>query len=494
MERKAARWRGLSAVVLRGGGRVGTIPEVADFDVLVLGSGPGGQRAAIAAAKLGRKVAVVERRDMMGGVCINTGTIPSKTLREAVVYLTGLSQREMYGNSYRVKDEITRDDLMARTHHVTGRQVDVVRNQLTRNHVQVLAGTGRFTDPHTVEVQDGTGHAHVVTAEHVIIATGTRPARPSTVEFDGRTIIDSDGILQLERIPQSMVVVGAGVIGIEYASMFAALGTRVTVVEKRATMLDFCDHEVVDALKYQLRDLAVTFRFGESVEAVERYDRGAVTVLESGKKVPAETVLYSAGRQGVTDQLDLANAGLEADPRGRIEVNANFQTKVPHIYAVGDVIGFPALAATSMEQGRVAAHHACGEPVNGMGPLQPIGIYTIPEISYVGRTEAELTAAKVPFEVGVSRYRELARGQIVGDSYGVLKLLVGAVDRAVLGVHIFGTQATELIHIGQAVMGCGGTVDYLVEAVFNYPTLAEAYKVAALDVTNRLRQLAVLSD
>lgn len=467
---------------------------MADFDVLVLGSGPGGQRAAIAAAKLGRKAAVVERRDMVGGVCINTGTIPSKTLREAVVYLTGLSQREMYGSSYRVKDEITRDDLMSRTHHVTGRQVDVVRSQLSRNHIPVLAGTGRFTDPHTVEVQDGTGHAHVVTADNIIIATGTSPARPASVEFDGRTIIDSDAILQLERIPQSMVVVGAGVIGIEYASMFAALGTRVTVVERRASMLDFCDHEVVDALKYQLRDLAVTFRFGESVKAVERYERGAVTVLESGKKIPAETVLYSAGRQGMTDQLDLHNAGLEADPRGRIEVDGNFQTKVPHIYAVGDVIGFPALAATSMEQGRVAAHHACGEPVTGMGELQPIGIYTIPEISFVGKTEAELTAERVPFEAGISRYRELARGQIVGDSYGVLKLLVSPVDRTVLGVHIFGTQATELIHIGQAVMGCGGTVDYLVEAVFNYPTLAEAYKVAALDVTNRLRQLAVLAD
>jgi NAD(P) transhydrogenase len=429
----------------------------------------------------------------MGG-SFNTGTIPSKTLREAVVYLTGLSQREMYGHSYRVKDEITRDDLMARTHHVTGRQVDVVRSQLARNHVTVLAGTGRFTDPHTIEVQDGTGHAHVVTAANVIIATGTSPARPSTVDLDNRTILDSDGILQLAEIPQSMVVVGAGVIGIEYASMFAALGTRVTVVERRMSMLDFCDHEVVDALKYQLRDLAVTFRFGETVAAVERYERGAVTVLESGKKIPAEAVLYSAGRQGMTDSLDLPNAGLSADPRGRIEVDQHFRTAVPHIYAVGDVIGFPALAATSMEQGRVAAHNACGEPVKAMGELQPIGIYSIPEISYVGKTEAELTAAKVPFEVGISRYRELARGQIVGDSYGVLKLLVSPLDRTLLGVHIFGTQATELIHIGQAVMGCGGTVDYLVEAVFNYPTLAETYKVAALDVTNKMRQLAVLSD
>ncbi len=469
-------------------------PSVSDFDVLVMGSGPGGQRAAIAAAKLGKTVGVVELRDMIGGVCINTGTIPSKTLREAVVYLTGMTQREMYGSAYKVKEDITKDDLMARTHHVMGRQIDVIRSQLARNHVALLTGLGHFTDPNTIEIQDGTGQNRVVTADKIIIATGTKPARPSTVEFDNRTIIDSDGILDLERIPQSMVVVGAGVIGIEYASMFAALGTKVTVVERRGNILEFCDREVVEALKYQLRDLAVTFRFGETVSAVVRHERGAVTYLESGKKIPAETVMYSAGRQGVTDRLDLPKAGLAADDRGRIKVDDNFLTEVGHIYAVGDVIGFPALAATSMEQGRLAAHHACGEPVHAMNELQPIGIYTIPEISFVGKTEHELTEAKIPFEVGISRYRELARGQIVGDSYGVLKLLISPEDRKVLGVHIFGTQATELVHIGQAVMGCGGTVDYLVDAVFNYPTLAESYKVAALDAMNKIRQLAVLSD
>jgi NAD(P) transhydrogenase len=467
---------------------------VSDYDVLVLGSGPGGQRAAIAAAKLGKKVAIVERRDMIGGVCINTGTIPSKTLREAVVYLTGLSQRDMYGSSYRVKDEITKDDLMSRTHHVTSRQIDVIRSQLRRNRVALLQGMGRFTDPNTIEIQDGSGQAQVVTADKIIIATGTKPARPKTVDFDNRTIIDSDGILDLAELPQTMVVVGAGVIGIEYASMFAALGTKVTVIERRESMLEFVDKEVVEALKYQLRDLAVTFRFGESVAAVERYDKGALTILESGKKIPAETVMYSAGRQGVTEKLDLKNAGLEADDRGRIEVDEHFRTEVEHIYAVGDVIGFPALAATSMEQGRLAAHHACGEPVHEMNKLQPIGIYTIPEISFIGATEDELTNEKIPFEVGISRYRELARGQIVGDSYGVLKLLISPENGEVLGVHIFGTQATELIHIGQAVMGCGGTVDYLVDAVFNYPTLAESYKVAALDATNKIRALSALGD
>src|SRR6266540_2273714 len=358
--------------------------HMSQYDLVVLGSGPSGQKAAIAGAKLGRRVAMVERRHMIGGVCIQTGTIPSKTLRESVLDLT--------------------------------------------------------------------------------------------------------------RIPATMVVVGGGVIGIEYASMFAALGTKVTVVERRERMLEFCDLEVIEALKYHLRDLAVTFRFRESVARVERHGAGTLTYLESGKKIPADVVLYSAGRQGVTENLALEKAGLSADARGRIEVDDHYRTAVAHIYAVGDVIGFPALAATSMEQGRRAAYHAFGEPVRGeMGTLQPIGIYTIPEISYVGKTEDELTEASVPFEVGVARYRELARGQILGDSYGMLKLLVHAEDRTLLGVHVFGTGATELVHIGQTVMGCGGTVDYLVDAVFNYPTLAESYKVAALDAMNKMRAVAQLA-
>jgi NAD(P) transhydrogenase len=461
---------------------------VHDFDLLVIGSGPGGQKAAIAAAKLDKHVAIVERPEMLGGVCNNTGTIPSKTLREAVLYLTGLDQREMYGQSYRLKDEVTIADLTTRTRHVVSRENDVVRSQLTRNRVTILTGTARFTGPNAVEIAQG-DQAREVTAENIVIATGTRPARPETVAFDERTIIDSDGILLLQKVPRSMVVAGAGVIGIEYASMFAALGTKVTVVEQRERMLEFCDVEVVEALKYHLRDLAVTFRFGERVSSVEAHPGGAIALLASGKRIPADTVMYSAGRQGQTVDLDLAAAGLTADKRGRITVDEFFQTSVPHIYAVGDVIGFPALAATSMEQGRLAAHHACGEPVHSAHQLQPIGIYSIPEISFIGKTEDELTRECVPFEVGVSRYRELARGQIIGDSYGVLKLLVSPEDRTLLGVHVFGTGATELVHIGQAVMGCGGTVDYLVDAVFNYPTLAESYKVAALDATNKMREV-----
>jgi NAD(P) transhydrogenase len=464
-----------------------------DYDLLVIGSGPGGQKAAIAAAKLGRRAAIVERTDSVGGVCINTGTIPSKTLREAIVYLTGLSQRELYGQSYRVKDEITVQDLSARTRHVVGREVDVIMHQLARNHVTLLAGTARFLDPHTIGIAGGPVERRV-TAANVVIATGTRPARPDTVEFDDKTVLDSDAMLSLERIPSSMVVVGAGVIGLEYASMFAALGTKVTVVEQRPGMLEFCDGEIIESLRYHLRDLAVTFRFGETVARVERHKTAAVTVLDSGKRIPADTVLYSAGRQGLTDDLELGNAGLEADARGRIAVGPDYRTAVDHIFAVGDVIGFPALAATSMEQGRLAAYTAFGEPTTSAQGLLPIGIYTIPEISYVGSNEAELTGASIAYEVGASRYRELARGQILGDSYGMLKLLVGVEDRRVLGVHVFGTNATEIVHIGQAVMGNGGTVDYLVEAVFNYPTLAEAYKVAALDAMNKIRAVSRLDE
>jgi NAD(P) transhydrogenase len=457
--------------------------------VLVLGSGPSGQKAAIAASKLGRRVAIVDRRDMIGGVCINTGTVPSKTLREAVLYLTGINQRELYGSNYRVKEDITVSDLAARTQHVINRQTDVIRNQLSRNHVTLISGAGRFADQHTVLIDNGSGRDTKVTADKIIVAAGTRPARPDTVDFDDRTIVDSDGVINLHAVPRSMVVVGAGVIGMEYASMFAALGTKVTVVERRPQMLDFCDAEIVESLKYHLRDLSVTFRFGEEVASVEKHSTAALTVLKSGKKIAADTVMYSAGRQGQTDDLALEAAGLSADKRGRIAVDEHYRTAVGHIYAVGDVIGFPALASTSMEQGRLAAYHACDEPTREILQLQPIGIYTIPEISFVGQTEEELTNTATPFEVGIARYRELARGQILGDSYGMLKLLVSPDDRRLLGVHIFGTGATELIHIGQAVMGCGGTVEYLVDTVFNYPTLAESYKTAALDAINKIRHI-----
>lgn len=461
-----------------------------EYDLVVIGSGPGGQKAAIAAAKLGKRVAMVEKGNMLGGVCVNTGTIPSKTLREAVLYLTGMNQRELYGASYRVKENITPADLLARTQHVITKEIEVVRSQLLRNRVELLVGVGSFVDERTILVEDSSrGDKMTITARFVVIATGTLPARPAGVSFDSHRVLDSDGILDLTSIPTTMVVVGAGVIGIEYASMFAALGTKVTVVEKRTSMLDFCDPEVIESLRFHLRDLAVTFRFGEEVTAVDVGANGTLTTLRSGKQIPAETVMYSAGRQGLTAPLALENAGLEADERGRIYVDDNFRTKVEHIYAVGDVIGFPALAATSMDQGRLAAYHAFDEPGAKLMDLQPIGIYSIPEVSYVGATEVDLTKESVPYEVGVSRYRELARGQIAGETYGMLKILVSTDDLKLLGVHIFGSGATDLVHIGQAVMGCGGTVEYLVDAVFNYPTLSEAYNAAALDVMNKIRAL-----
>jgi NAD(P) transhydrogenase len=467
--------------------------EGSRFDLVVLGSGPAGQKAAIQAAKVGASVAVVERRDTIGGVCANTGTIPSKTLREAAIYLTGLSERGLYGQSYRVKDEITIEDLIWRTQQVMTREVDVIRNQLARNHIRVLPGQGRLADANHVEVSDLQGGLRTVQADRIVIATGTTPAHPPGVEFDEATILDSDGILLMSRIPSTLVVVGAGVIGIEYASIFAALGTRVTVVEKRERLLEFCDNQMVEALQYYLRDLGLVFRLGETVTSVEKHDGGTLTTLASGKRIAADAVMYSAGRQGATAELGLEAAGIAIDSRGRIEVDEHYRTGVEHIYAVGDVIGFPSLASASFEQGRLAAAHAFGLDARPMRDLLPIGIYTIPEISFAGRTEEELTGDGIPYEIGVSRYRELARGQILGDSVGILKLLVAPDSRTILGVHVFGTAATELVHIGQTVMGLGGTVDYLIDQVFNYPTLAESYKVAALDATNKLRALNRLS-
>jgi NAD(P) transhydrogenase len=461
-----------------------------DHDLLVIGSGPSGQKAAIQAAKLGRRVGLIERRNMVGGVSVNTGTIPSKTLREAIVYLTGLDQRALYGQSYRLKEELTIDDLMGRARHVIQSQIDVVRDQLRRNHVEVINGTGAFMDPHTVEVTEGDDEGVVVRGDHIVVAVGSNPARPPSVEFNERTILDSDGILQLQGIPSSMAVVGAGVIGIEYASMFAALGSKVTVIERRGGLLEFCDAQITEALRYHLRDLGVTFRFGESVTAVEAHEKGALIHLKSGKRIAAEAVLYSVGRQGATDRLGLERAGLEADERGRLKVGQDYRTTVDHIFAVGDVIGFPQLAATSAEQGRLASCAAFDVSANSMSDLLPVGIYSIPEISFVGKTEEELTEQAIPYEVGLSRYRELARGQILGDAYGLLKILVSPEDRKLLGVHVFGTGATELVHIGQAVMGLGGTIDYLVDSVFNYPTLAESYKVAALDAVNKMRAVS----
>jgi NAD(P) transhydrogenase len=454
-----------------------------DYDLLCIGSGPGGQRAAIQAAKAGRRVAVAERRRVLGGVCLHTGTIPSKTFREAVLACLGATH-SLDGRP--PAERPTAERLLSRVGEVVRRETEVIENQLWRNDVTLIRGEAAFRDPHTVVVQ-GEG-VKTVTAANIVVAVGTTPVVPAGVPPDGESVITSDGILELKRLPRNLAVVGGGVIGVEYASMFAALGIAVTLVEKRDRVLDFLDREIVDELMHQMRNQNVTFRLGEAVEglAVEENPRRAVLLLESGKRIVADTVLLSAGRVGATDTLDLAAAGLQADSRGRLVVDEQFRTAVPHIFAVGDVIGYPSLASTSMEQGRLAACHAFGIAVGPADTHPPYGVYAIPEMSMVGATEDALTRDRVPYETGVARYREIARGQILRDSSGLVKLLFDRRDRRLLGVHAIGTGATELIHIGQAVLALGGGLDYFLYRVFNYPTLAECYKVAALDAFNKL--------
>jgi NAD(P) transhydrogenase len=465
------------------------VDAAVDYDLIAIGSGPAGMRAAIQAAKLRRRAAVVERVPVVGGACVNTGTIPSKTMREAILHLTGLRQRGFYGQGYRVKAEVTFEDIARRTQMVVEREHSVIRDQLTRNHVALIEGTATLVGPNEVMVA-AEGDQRLIRAGAIVVATGSTPSHPPDVEFDGQVVLDSDQIVEVGHIPGTMVVVGAGVIGIEYTSMFAALGSSVTLVEKHPTMLEFCDAEIVEALRYHLRDLGVTFRFGETVKAVERHEGRTITHLASGKRIAADVVFYSAGRQGATATIGLDSVGVETDERGRIPVDATYRTTVDGLWAVGDVVGFPSLASVSAEQGRIAACDALGAPAHPLSDVLPIGIYTIPEVSYVGRTELDLTEAEVPYEVGIARYRELARGMILGEQYGMLKLLVGVDDGRLLGVHAFGTGATELIHIGQTAMGLGGTVDFFVDTVFNYPTLAEAYKIAALNAANKLRAIA----
>ncbi|HEY1250845.1 MAG TPA: Si-specific NAD(P)(+) transhydrogenase [Thermoanaerobaculia bacterium] len=457
------------------------------YDLVVIGTGPAGQKGAIAAAKLGKKVAVVDRKEMVGGVCLHTGTIPSKTLREAILYLTGFRERTFYGRDYSVRNEITVPDLAFRVQKVMEREMEVVRAQLGRNHVAMLHGAARFVDPHTVEVTSAEGEATRVRAEKVLIACGTRPARNAAVPLDGDRIIDSDQLLKGTTLPRDVIIVGAGVIGLEYASMVTALNIKATVIEARPTILDFVDHEMIEALMYFMRQRGAIFRLGEKVVSVGYDERKRVVAcLESGKEVHGDSLLYTVGRQTNADLLGLDAVGLAADARGKIAVNEFYQTAVPHIYAAGDVIGFPALASTSMEQGRLASCHMFGAPSVSRPNTIPYGIYTIPEISMVGQTEQELTAAKIPYEIGLSKFEELAKGQMLGADTGLLKILFDPKTRKLLGVHIFGERATEIVHIGQAVLAFGGTIDYFRDTVFNYPTMAEAYKVAGLDGLNRL--------
>ena len=457
------------------------------YDLVSVGSGPAGQRAAVQAAKLGKRAALIERRRLLGGVCVDTGTIPSKTFREAVLWASGgagLDGRPALQPERRP----TAEQLLQRVNAVVERECRVIEDQLRRNDVEVISGDASFKDPHTLLVRNESGWREV-TAASIVLGVGTRPGPVPGVEPDGEAVISSDDILSLKRIPRSLTVVGAGVIGIEYASMFGALGVQVSLMERRDRPLEFLDREIVDELIHQMRQRNVMFRPGEAVarlEIVEGPPQRVVLELESGKRMVSDLALFAVGRIGATDTLNLEAAGLAADDRGRLKVDEQFRTAVPHIFAAGDVVGYPSLAATSSEQGRIAACHALGVPAKPMAAHFPVGIYAIPEISMAGEPEHELTRQKVPYEVGIARYREIARGQIMGDESGLLKLLFHRADRRLLGVHIIGTGATELLHIGQAVLGLGAGLDYFLDTVFNYPTLAECYKVAALNAANKL--------
>ena len=456
------------------------------YDLIVIGSGPGGQRAAIQGAKAGKRVAMIERQSAIGGVCINTGTIPSKTMREAVLHLSGFYSKNFYGANRGAAATITMSDVIFRIQRVVENEVGVTQDQLKRNGVDVLHGTGKFMDAHHLRVENGNGFAEIE-GEYIVIATGTKPAKNPKVPINGRNIIDSDQILSMPQIPRTLIVVGGGVIGVEYACMFATLGVRVIIVEKRPRLLEFADTEMVEALSYQLRDHRATMRLNEEVESVEALPDGKVAAnLVSKKRINADALLYAVGRQGNVERLDLAAAGIEADNRGRIKVDADFRTTQPHIFAVGDVIGFPSLASVSMEQGRIAAARAFGLQVQTDPESYPFGIYTIPQISFIGKTEEQLTDEGVPYEVGMAYFREIARGQIRGDTTGRLKLIFDPATKYLLGVHIIGEGASELLHIGQAIFAMKGTVEYFVDTVFNYPTLAECYKAAAFNGLNKL--------
>ncbi|CFX52442.1 putative soluble pyridine nucleotide transhydrogenase [Candidatus Filomicrobium marinum] len=457
------------------------------YDVIVIGSGPAGRRAAVQSAKLGKSVLVVEKNRRVGGVSLHTGTIPSKTLRETVLNLTGWRERGFYGRSYRVKKDIRAVDLLSRQHKTLDHEVEVLEHQFQRNGVTTIYGTARFVDTGRVEVMTAQGSIGTYRAERFVIAVGTRPFRPDYVPFNQVTVLDTDDIIQIDHIPRSMAIIGAGVIGVEYASIFSALDVQVTLIEPRTSILDFVDSEIIAEFTHEMRDRGVAMRLGSTVEQITLSGMRPIVQIAGGRSVHADMLLFAAGRVGATSPLNLEAIGLAVDHRGRVTVDSNtFQTSVPHIYAVGDVIGFPSLASTSMEQGRIAACHAFGVPPPPAPEYFPYGIYAVPEISTVGMSEAEVAGRGIAYECGIARFRETSRGQIMGIQSGMMKMIFSIKTGRLLGCHILGEGATELIHIGQAVINLKGTIDFFLENTFNYPTLAEAYKIAALDAWNRM--------
>jgi NAD(P) transhydrogenase len=456
--------------------------------MIVIGSGPAGRRAAVQSAKFGKSVLVVERGRRVGGVSVHTGTIPSKTMRETVLNLSGWRERGFYGRAYRVKQSIDASDLKKRLHMTLDHEVDVLEHQFARNKVDTIKGNAKFLNPHTIEVEGENGETSRFAADNFVLAVGTRPYRPSNIPFDGKTILDSDELLDLERVPRHLAVVGASVIGIEYATIFSALDVQVTVLEPNPGLLPFVDRELAEEFVHSLRDRGMALRFNSKVERITREGEHNCTLhLDNGREVRADMVLFAAGRVGATDTLNLAACGLTADERGKLTVDKDsFRTTMPHIFAAGDVIGFPSLASTSMEQGRLAACHAFGREAHAAPEFFPYGIYSVPEISMIGMTEEQAREKKIPYEIGIARFRETSRGHIMGLSSGFMKMIFSLETRRLLGVHIVGEGATELVHIGQAVLNLEGTLDYFIENTFNYPTLAEAYKIAALDAFNRM--------
>lgn len=460
---------------------------MAKYDMIVIGAGPAGQKAALQAAKLQKRVAVIERAKVVGGACVSTGTLPSKTLRETVHYLSGLKRRKLAAGGTGRTERITMDQLLARKDQVIRHEIDIIESQLERNDVDLILGEARFESENTISVQTQSGMHSEYSADFFVVATGSRPVMPEGLDVTDPRVLNSDTILNIKDIPKKLTVVGGGVIGCEYACVFARLGSKVTVVDRRQRLLRFLDNEITDALAYHMRSADICLKFGEDVEEVHLNGTGrAQLLLRSGKVVVSDSLFYSMGRRSNVDNLNLESLGIEVSETGLVSVNEQYQTGVKRIYAVGDVIGFPALASTAMEQGRLAACHAFGEKARSFPSTFPYGIFTIPEISYAGATEEELTKNEVPYEVGRAEYSETARGQILGDDTGMLKLLFHRKTRDLLGVHIIGESATELVHIGQSVMAHQGKVDYFIDNVFNYPTLAECYKVAALNGVNRL--------
>jgi NAD(P) transhydrogenase len=451
------------------------------FDLIVIGSGPAGEKGAAQAAYFGKRVAVIERESVVGGACINTGTVPSKTLRESALYFSGLRQRGIYGIDYSLREGLTVKDFMRHKDEVVAEERKKIERNLAAHKVDFIRGAAAFEDAHTLTVNSGSAR-RTLQGDVILIATGSRPHRAREIPYDDKFVFDSDSILAMDRIPESMIVVGGGVIGCEYASIFAALGVKAALVDGRERLLPFLDGEIAERLKTKLASLGVQFHFSERMAKLERTNGGVRMTLSSGKTLDSETALFAAGRRGNIDGMNLEKAGIAVNERGLIVVDENYQTTAAGVYAAGDVIGFPALASTSMEQGRLAVCHAFGfHYKQKLASMMPMGIYTIPEISAAGETEESCREKKIAYEAGRARYENNARGMIIGDTAGLLKLIFRRDDKRLIGVHIIGESATELVHIGSAVMEMGGTLDTFIELVFNYPTLSEMYKYAAYD-------------